>query len=136
MNKFLKHRSSHTEAFLEKAWSETFKFLVLNSMKKGVLKIYRRTPMPTCDFSKVQKKPPRGVLKKRCSESMQQIYRRTSMPKCDFNKIVSNFIEVILWHGSSPVNLLHIFRTPFSSNTSGWPLSRGCNFYINKLWSI
>ena len=120
MNKFLKHRSSHTEAFLEKAWSETFKFLVLNSMKKGVLKIYRRTPMPKCDFSKVQKKPPRGVLKKRCSESMQQIYRRTPMPKCDFNKIVSNFIEIILRHGSSPVNLLHIFRTPFSSNTSGW----------------
>ena len=23
-------------------------------------------------------------------------------------------------HGCSPVNLLHIFRTPFSKNTSGW----------------
>ena len=33
-----------------------------------------------------QKQPPRGVLKKRCSENMQQIYRRTLMPKCDFNK--------------------------------------------------
>ena len=29
----------------------------------------------------------RGVLKKRCSEKMQQIYRRTPMPKCDFNKV-------------------------------------------------
>ena len=29
----------------------------------------------------------RGVLKKRCSENMQQIYRRTPMPKCDFNKV-------------------------------------------------
>ena len=28
-----------------------------------------------------------GVLKKRCSENMQQIYRRTPMPKCDFNKV-------------------------------------------------
>ena len=34
-----------------------------------------------------QKQPPRGVLRKRCSENMQQIYRRTPMPKCDFNKV-------------------------------------------------
>ena len=34
-----------------------------------------------------QKQPSRGVLRKRCSENMQQIYRRTSMPKCDFNKV-------------------------------------------------
>ena len=39
-------------------------------------------------FNKVQKQPPRGVLKKRCSENMQQIYRRT-MPKCDFNKVAN-----------------------------------------------
>ena len=32
-----------------------------------------------------QKQPFRGVLRKRCSENMQQIYRRTPMPKCDFN---------------------------------------------------
>ena len=34
----------------------------------------------------MQKQPPRGVLKKRCSENMQQIYRRTPILKCDFNK--------------------------------------------------
>ena len=33
-----------------------------------------------------QKQPSRGVLKKRCSENMQQIYRRKPMPNCDFNK--------------------------------------------------
>ena len=33
----------------------------------------------------IQKQPPRGVLKKKCSENMQQIYRRTQIPKCDFN---------------------------------------------------
>ena len=33
-----------------------------------------------------QKQPSRGVLRKRCSENMQQIYRRALMPKCDFNK--------------------------------------------------
>ena len=35
----------------------------------------------------LQKQPSRGVLRKRCSENMQQIYRRTPMPKCDFNKV-------------------------------------------------
>ena len=39
----------------------------------------------TC-FKHVQKQPPRGFLRKRCSENMQQIYRRTPMPKCDFSK--------------------------------------------------
>ena len=34
-----------------------------------------------------QKQPSRGVLRKRCSENMQQIYRRTPIPKCDFNKV-------------------------------------------------
>ena len=34
-----------------------------------------------------QKQLFRGVLKKRCSENMQQIYRRTPMLKCDFNKV-------------------------------------------------
>ena len=33
-----------------------------------------------------------------------------------------NFIEIILRHGCCPVNLLHIFRTPFFKNTSGWLL--------------
>ena len=70
----------------------------------------------------VQKQPCRGALKKRCFENMQQIYRITPMPKCD----LCNFIEIALRHGCSPVNLLHIFRTPFPSNTSGWML-----LYVN-----
>ena len=58
-------------------------------------------------------KTSRGVLRKRCSKNMQQIYRRPPMPKCDFIKLLCNFIEITLWHGCSPVNLLHISRTPF-----------------------
>ena len=34
-------------------------------------------------------------------------------------KLQSNFIEITLRHGCSPLNLLHIFRTPFLKNTSG-----------------
>ena len=33
-------------------------------------------------------------------------------------KLQSNLIEITLWHGCSPVNLLHIFRTAFTKNTS------------------
>ena len=32
------------------------------------------------------------------------------------------FIEIDLRHGCFPVNLLHIFRTPFPKNISGWLL--------------
>ena len=41
------------------------------------------------------------------------------MPKLISIKILCNYIEVTLRHGCSPVNLLHIFRTPFTKNTSG-----------------
>ena len=37
-------------------------------------------------------------------------------------RLQSNFIEITLLHGCSPVNLLHIFRTPFPKNFSGWLL--------------
>ena len=64
----------------------------------------------------VQKQPSKDVLRKGCSENMQQSY--------------SNFIEIALRHGCSPVNLLHIFRTPFPKNISEGPLLtviiRGC----------
>ena len=30
----------------------------------------------------------------------------------------SDFIEITLRHGYSPMNLLHTFRTPFTKNTS------------------
>ena len=37
-------------------------------------------------------------------------------------KLLCNFIEIALRHGCSPVDLLHIFRTPFPRNSSGWLL--------------
>ena len=55
---------------------------------------------------------------------MQQVYK----PKCDpcrsviSIKLQTNFIEIALRHGCSPVNLRHIFRTHFPRNTSGWVL--------------
>ena len=36
--------------------------------------------------------------------------------------LLCNFIKIRLRHGCYPINLLHIFRTPFTKNTSGWLL--------------
>ena len=44
-----------------------------------------------------QKQPLRGLLKKKCSENMQQIYRRIPMPKCDFNKVAKQ----LYWNRTS-----------------------------------
>ena len=71
----------------------------------------------------LQKQPSRSVLRKRCSENIQQIYKRAPMPKCDFDKVG---LQLYWNHTSawvfSAVNLLHIFKIPFSRNTSGWLL--------------
>ena len=45
----------------------------------------------------MQTQPFRRVLRKRCSENMQQICRRTPMPKCDFNSIC---VRALLNHTS------------------------------------
>ena len=63
-----------------------------------------------------QIQPSRDVLRKRCSEKMQQICWRAPILKRDFKCV---FNEITLWHGCSPVHLLHIFRTPFPKNISG-----------------
>ena len=90
----------------------------------GVHNEYDRCSASECyrkfvTVDEIQKKPSRGVHRKRCPENMQQIFRRTPMPRCNFNKLLCNFIEIALRHGCSPANLLHIFRTHFPDNTSG-----------------
>ena len=83
-----------------------------------------------------------GVFRKMCSENIQQIYRRTPMPKCDFNKVARrtpkpkchfNKVakQITLLHECSLVNLLCIFRTPFSKNTYGGQL---LSCFRNLLW--
>ena len=42
----------------------------------------------------IQKQPSRGVLKKRCSENMQQIYREHPCRSVILIKLQSNFIEI------------------------------------------
>ena len=52
-------------------------------------------------------------------------------------KLLCNIIEIILWHGCSPVNVLHIFRTPFPRNTSGWLLLMDFrNYHTCLIWKV
>ena len=66
-----------------------------------------------------QKQPPRGVLSKSvlkiCSKFTGEDPCRSTIPI----KLQVNFIEIAFRHERSPVNLLHIFRTPFPKNTPG-----------------
>ena len=48
------------------------------------------------------------------------------MLKCE---LPCNFIEITLRHECSPVNLLHILRTPFFKNTSEWLL-------LKNIWTF
>ena len=52
----------------------------------------------------LQKQPPKGVLRKRCSENMQPIYRRTPMPKCGFNKVAKNYKKATYFQNTIPRN--------------------------------
>ena len=48
-------------------------------------------------------------------------------------ELLCNFIEIMLWHGCSPENLLHIFRTPFPKSASGGMLLKNhCNDLFGK----
>ena len=48
--------------------------------------------------------------------------------------VLCNFIEITLWHGYSPLNLLHIFKTLFPKNTSGrLLLNIFCEILLTKL---
>ena len=70
-----------------------------------------------------QKQPSRGVLRKRYSENKQQILQENTHCRIMILiKLLCTFIEITLWHGCSPVNLVYICRTPSPKNTSGWLL--------------
>ena len=76
-----------------------------------------------------------GVLKI-CSKFTGQYPYRSAISI----KLQSNFIEIVLRHGCSPVNLQHIFRTTFLKNTFGRLLLFFVRFFSQKtdisMWQI
>ena len=76
--------------------------VLANSKVSVLLDLFLLWILPSQREKVLQKHPSRSVLRKRCSENLQ-----------------SNFIEITLRHGCSPVNLLYICRIPLIKNTSG-----------------
>ena len=77
----------------QKLWKKLFWQHKYNIEKDKMAKINNINNINNIKQTTYQNQPSRGVLKKRCSENMQQIYRRTPMPKCDFNKVALQYLR-------------------------------------------
>ena len=87
-------------------------FSTLNEMLKKYLKEMATAQVFSCEFCEHYKDPfftePR----------MENCFWKFPVPSVAL-QLLCNFIKITLRHGCSPVNLLHIFRTPFTKNISG-----------------
>ena len=73
-------------------------------------------------FLRIQKQRSRGVLRIRFLKICSKFTGENPCRNAISIKLLGTFIKIALQHGCSPVNLLHIFRTPFPRNTFGWLL--------------
>ena len=80
--------------FIIKFWLFISKFLKLGLSLKKILH-HRHFLVMLCHSKNFRDSEAvtRGVLRKRCSENMQQIYRRTPTLKCDFNKVAKKLAD-------------------------------------------
>ena len=104
-----------------RGWSHCLLFIAVDVTVFEIFFIAFRRALVASDMlsNYFQKQPSKDILKKSCSENMQQINRKTPVLKCDCNKIAVAL--QLYWyhtrHGCSPVYLLHIFRTSFPIRT-------------------
>ena len=63
----------------------------------------------------------RRILRLSKNPEIQNLYTFTSSKHINHVCLIIT-LEITLRHGCYPVSLLHIFRTPFYKNTSGWLL--------------
>ena len=83
-------------------------------------------------FSAFRSSPPEVFLGKGFLKIWSKFAGENPCKRMISIKKLCNFIEITLRHGYSPVNLLHIFRTPFLKNTSGGLLLNRDNFGSNE----
>ena len=76
-------------------------------------------PLLLISVLKLQKQPSRGVLIKGVLKICSKITGEHPCRSGISINLQSNFIEIARRHGQSPINLVHIFRTPFFKNTFG-----------------
>ena len=89
-----------------------------SASQEGLINSYVR--VLNLRLRKSHRQPSRGVLKKRCSENIQQFTGEHPCWSVISIKLQCNFVKILLWYECSPVNLLHIFRPPFRKNIFGW----------------
>ena len=70
-------------------------------------------------FSCFRSSPPEVFLRRDILEICSKFTGEDPCRSVISIKLVCNFIDFTLRHGCSPVNLMHIFRTPFCKSTSG-----------------
>ena len=70
-------------------------------------------------MAKIQKQPGGSVFRKIVLKICSKFTRDHPCRSVISIKMLCNFLENTLWHGWSPVNLLHIFKTLFYNNTFG-----------------
>ena len=114
-NECISFNLHHVRKFIQ-AWFTIFKCFLNISKEMGAIP-FKSSP-PEVFLGK-------GVLKT-CSK-----FRENPCRSAISAKLLCNFIEMALRHGCSPVNLLHIFRTPFPKNTSG-----GLLLSLRNFWKI
>ena len=85
-------------------------------MRNFLYRLYR-TPLEVHHLLPVEKVKEFSIF----TSSHTEVFLRKGVP--------SAIIEIALRHGCSPVNLLHIFGTPFRRSTSGWLL-------LHFVWQI
>ena len=70
-------------------------------------------------FYFLQKQPLRGVLRKGVLKTCSKFTGEHPCRSVISIKLLCNFFNITLRHGCSPVNLLCVFRVPFSKKASG-----------------
>ena len=113
----------HIGVTMRKTWGfplsyvDTFIFLK-NKLCSNRAKSYnlckKNTILQWCNvYLLKESRPPEVFLGKRVLEICSKFTKEHPCRSVISVKLQSNFIEITLWHGPSPVNLLHVFRTPF-----------------------
>ena len=84
-------------------------------------------------FEKNRSSPPEADLGKDVLKICSKFTGEHPCVTVNSIKLLCNVIEITLQHGCSPVNLLHISRTPFPWNTSVWPLLFSSSCLLNSI---
>ena len=106
---FSNHKSSYINTIIK---------LNINSNPPKIVRLLLFPPAWQMIFQ-CRSSHPKVFLEKSVLEMCSKFTGKHACRSVTLIKLQINFIEITLWHGCSPVNLLHILRTPFTKNTSG-----------------